>query len=185
MFAQCKSYLFSLSNNLFYTPLKARSFHTTKVLQKRHSKDIKRKNLMKKVSKLQQEKSQKPNVITGVPTKFTDSFLRPSQVYASTAAVRSSKSSSENNHQYRNYFLDQKDEDFLFNITPTIITENSTQGNQEKFKLKELEKVQMIKNLTSLHNANSKSILLYNIQLAIKEFARKEGDTGSAEVQGN
>ncbi|CAG8454942.1 3954_t:CDS:2 [Funneliformis caledonium] len=184
MFAQCKSYLLSLSNNSFYTSLKARSFHTSLLLQKRHSKDIKRKNLMKKVSKLQQEKLQKPNVITGVPTTFTNSFLRPSQVYASTTAVQASKLSSENNHQYRNYFLDQKDEEFLFNITPTIITEHSTQGDQVKIESRELEKVQILKNLTSLHNANSKSILLYNIQLAIKEFARKEGDTGSAEVQG-
>ena len=77
--------------------------------------------------------------------------------------------------------MDEKDDEFLFKIVPKVIIENSNTTEPKK----ELEKVQILKNLTSLHNASSKSILLYNIQLAIKEFARKEGDTGSAEVQGN
>lgn len=158
----------------------ARLFHTTSLLQKSHPREIKRRNIAKKILKLQQENSKRPNVITGIPTPFTNSLLRPSQIYASvnTSTSHSAPLLSENK-QYRNFFLDEKDEEFLFKTTPDIIIENSATEPE-----RELEKVQILKNLTSLHNANSKGILLYNIQLAIKEFARKEGDTGSAEVQG-
>jgi hypothetical protein len=152
----------------------ARLFHTTSLLQKSHPREIKRRNIAKKISKLQQENSKRPNIITGIPTPFTNSLLRPSQIYASANSTPHSIS------QNRNFFLDEKDEEFLFKIAPDIIIEKSITEPE-----KELEKVQILKNLTSLHNASSKGILLYNIQLAIKEFARKEGDTGSAEVQGN
>ncbi|GBB94088.1 hypothetical protein RclHR1_02290014 [Rhizophagus clarus] len=174
MLSYCKKYLFPSSNSLFIT-LTARLFHTISPLQKSHPREIKRRNIAKKISKLQQENSKRPDVITGIPTPFTKSLLRPSQIYAS---VNSSTSHSNENKQHRNFFLDEKDEEFLFKVVPDIIIENSTTEPE-----RELEKVQLLKNLTSLHNANSKGILLHNIQLAIKEFARKEGDTGSAEVQ--
>jgi len=137
---------------------------------------------------LQQENSKRPDVIVGIPTPFTNSLLRPSQVYASANNTNQIIPSTtfhqtpllSENKQYRNFFLDEKDNEFLFKIVPEVIIENSNTEPRKEF-----EKVQILKNLTSLHNASSKSILLYNIQLAIKEFARKEGDTGSAEVQGN
>lgn len=157
----------------------ARLFHTTSLIQKSHPREIKRRNIAKKILKLQQENSKRSNVITGIPTPFTNSLLRPSQIYASANSTSSSTTLLSENKQYRNFFLDEKDDEFLFKIAPDIIIENSTTEPE-----KELERVQLLKNLTGLHNASSKGILLHNIQLAIKEFARKEGDTGSAEVQG-
>ncbi|RIA81344.1 hypothetical protein C1645_790595 [Glomus cerebriforme] len=183
MFPQCKRNLFPSSNNLFKS-LIARSFHITPFLQKRHSREIKRQNIAKKISKLQ-ENSKRFDDITGIPTPFTNSLLRPSQVYASSNnTIQITPTTSITSHstiikdkQFRNYFMDENDEEFLFKIAPNIIKEYSN------IKENDSEKIQIIKNLTSLHNTNSKGILLYNIQLAIKEFARKEGDTGSAEVQ--
>ncbi|CAB4475891.1 S15/NS1 RNA-binding domain-containing protein [Rhizophagus irregularis] len=178
MFSYYKRYLFPSSNKLF-TTLKARLFHSTTLIQKSHPREIKRRNIAKKISKLQQENSKRSNVITGIPTPFTNSLLRPSQIYTSANSTSSpSTLSLSENKQYRNFFLDGKDEEFLFKIAPDIIIENSTTEPE-----KELGRVQILKNLTGLHNASSKGILLHNIQLAIKEFARKEGDTGSAEVQ--
>lgn len=48
----------------------------------------------------------------------------------------------------------------------------------------EMEKVESFKKIISLQNGNAKAVQLWNIHQAIDWFKRKEGDTGSPEVQG-
>src|SRR4051812_23244020 len=105
---------------------------------------MKRRNIAKKKLRIQQENLNRTDVISGIPTPFTNSLLRPSQVYTSANTIQNTIDStafhsttitntfplSENKH-YRNFFLDEEDEEFLFRITPKIIAENSGDNTQE------------------------------------------------------
>ncbi|CAG8813321.1 34091_t:CDS:2, partial [Racocetra persica] len=147
---------------------------------KRRPQEIKKKNIAKKLSKLEAEKASMPDPIVGVPTEFTKSLLRPLDVYK--AAV------DPNAPKYMNYFLDKNEEDLLFEKTPKKIAEEAEKSHKiesekNSIGLVEEKKVEILKSLVSLHNSNAKGIMMYNVKKTVEEFGRNENDTGSAEVQ--
>jgi hypothetical protein len=80
------------------------------------------------------------------------------------------------------------DQQFLFEDVPKKAVETNhlaaVDGIDEALK-SEMEKVESFKKIISLQNGNAKAVQLWNIHQAIDWFKRKEGDTGSPEVQGN
>ncbi|CAG8698462.1 15730_t:CDS:10 [Cetraspora pellucida] len=161
-----------------------RTFHTTSPVLKRRPQEIKKKNIAKKLSKLEAEKASMPDPIVGIPSEFTKSLLQPLNVYKGAA--------DPNAPQYMNYFLNEKDEDLLFEKTPMKVAEEVEKshkvGSEEVDNLiglieEEKKKAEILKSLVSLHNSNAKSIMMYNVKKTVEEFGRNENDTGSAEVQ--
>jgi hypothetical protein len=75
----------------------------------------------------------------------------------------------------------------LFEKAPqaiTDITKSSVVRSKEEALKVEQQKADIVKQIVSLQNANAKAIQLWNVQRCIDWFGRKEGDTGSPEVQG-
>ncbi|CAG8809764.1 3978_t:CDS:1, partial [Gigaspora rosea] len=158
-----------------------RTFHTTSPVLKRRPQEIKKKNIAKKLSKLEAEKASMPDPVVGIPTEFTKSLLRPLEVYKAAT--------DPNATQYMNFFLDKKDEELLFETTPKKVAaevEKSLKVEGEKVDdkvnnstaLVEEKKAEILKSLVSLHNSNAKSIMMYNVKRTVEEFGRNENDTG-------
>ncbi|CAG8566938.1 15079_t:CDS:10, partial [Acaulospora colombiana] len=157
-----------------------RFFHTTIPALKRSPKEIKKRNLAKKLARLEEEKDSMSDPIEGIKTEFTSSLLRPLEVYkAATNLVLP---------QFNNYSIDTSDEEVVFKKLPRILKRQKQQPEDSELEREtsrdpELEKEKMLKALIGLHNSNSHSIMTYNIGRAVAEFGRHPNDTGSAEVQ--
>ncbi|RHZ78253.1 hypothetical protein Glove_166g288 [Diversispora epigaea] len=175
MFARCTKH-FSTVKVSFSTSVLERTFHSTFPTLKRIPREIKKKNLAKKLAILEEEKENRPDPIAGVPTEFTRSLLRPSDVYKTATDLTLP--------QYNNYLIDESDAEIVFKKLPEKMCENSEPNEVKDKQLEyESEKVKILKSMVGLHNANSQSIMKHNIRKAIEEFARFPNDTGSAEVQ--
>ncbi|CAG8526112.1 2628_t:CDS:2, partial [Paraglomus occultum] len=160
----------------------ARAFHATPTLFKLRPIIKKKKHQAAKAARREKEAALLPNVVTGISTPFTQSLLRPEIVYQSASNVEPSKPTLP---WMNAHFLDQEAEKLLFETTPEAVAHSRidpTIGVDQQ-KEREEEKVKLLKNVIGLHNASAKGIMLCNKQLAIKEFSRIEGDTGSPEVQ--
>ncbi|CAG8468953.1 11661_t:CDS:2 [Ambispora gerdemannii] len=160
---------------------KKQQFHSTPILQKRKSRQIKRAHIKFKADRQKQEEDSRPDPISGIETPFTKSLLRPEQVYQAATDPSLPRP--------KHYFLDQSDENLLFHTMPKAAKELNSQQQQanrgdDVAEVKdEEEKAATLEKIVSLHNTNAKAISLYNVRQALKEFGRFEGDTGSPEVQ--
>lgn len=142
-------------------------------LAKKHPKQIKKENLAKRAAKIAEFERSKPSPIVSKPTPFFDTLHTPATAYASTSDCQ--------------HFLTEADRQFLFEKTPRDTVEatnlSAVEGADEALK-QEQKKADMLKKIVGLQNGNAKAVQLWNIQRAIDWFKRKEGDTGSPEVQG-
>lgn len=126
---------------------------------------------------LEEERANRPDPITGIPTEFTRSLLRPSEVYKAAT--------NPTLPQIHNYLIDKSDAEIIFKKLPEKMCENAEPNDSKEKQLEyESEKARMLRSMVSLHNSNSQSIMKYNVRKAIEEFGRFPNDTGSAEVQG-
>ncbi|CAG8756613.1 4038_t:CDS:2, partial [Acaulospora morrowiae] len=154
-------------------PASERFFHATIPTLKKRPRDIKKKNLAKRLARLEEEKASRPDPIMGIPTEFTNSLLRPLEVYKAATDPKLL--------QFNNYSIDKGDEKIVFEKLPQILARHPQSEDQS---VTGSEKETIMKALIGLHNSNSHSIMTYNIDRAISEFGRCPNDTGSAEVQG-
>ena len=141
---------------------------------KKHPKQIKKENLAKRAAKLAEFERSKPSPIVSQNTPFFGVLHTPASAYGST--------------QDTQHFLTQEDRQFLFEQTPREFVEKNhlgaVEGVDEALK-HEQGKVAALEKIVGLQNGNSKAVQLWNIQRTVEWFQRKEGDTGSPEVQGN
>ncbi|KAI9274600.1 hypothetical protein BDA99DRAFT_498004 [Phascolomyces articulosus] len=148
-------------------------FHGTAVAcAKKHPKQIKKENLAKRASKLAEFERTKPSPIVSQNTPFFGVLHTPASAYGSTNDTQ--------------HFLSQDDRQFLFEQTPRDFVEKShlgaVEGVEEALK-HEQSKVAALEKIVGLQNGNAKAVQLWNIQQTIDWFKKKDGDTGSPEVQ--
>ncbi|KAG0736427.1 hypothetical protein G6F57_007402 [Rhizopus arrhizus] len=166
MFSRLSSYRSASSHVL------KQGFHTSAIsFAKKHPKQVKKENLAKRAAKLAELERTKPSFIVSQPTKFFETLLTPAEAYGQ-------------NKQGFMHFLDEKDQTFLFNEIPerSVDVVSAIDGKESALK-QEQSKVETIQKLLSLQNGNAKAVQIWNIHKAIDWFKRKEGDTGSPEVQ--
>lgn len=173
----------SHSSNIYFwdkkvsknTPLLLKNeFHVSAAtFAKKHPKQVKKENLAKRAAKIAEFERTKPSVIVSKPAPFFSILHTPATAYSST-----------NDYQH---FLTKQDADFLFEETPKKMVESNAmaavEGMKEALKSEQV-KVESLKKIVSLQNGNAKSVQIWNVHQAIDWFKRKEGDTGSPEVQG-
>lgn len=150
-------------------------FHSSAAsFAKKHPKQVKKENLAKRAAKIAELERTKPSVIVSRPAPFFETLLTPADAY------------QQHKTGYM-HFLDEKDQQFLFEETPKKVVEAShiaaVDGMESALK-QEQNKVETLQKIISLQNGNAKAVQIYNIHKAIDWFKRKEGDTGSPEVQG-
>ena len=149
-------------------------FHGTAVAcAKKHPKQIKKENLTKRAAKLAEFERTKPSPIVSQNTAFFGTLHTPASAYGST---------SDSQH-----FLSQEDRQFLFEQTPRDFVEKSHLGAVEgvdEALNHEQSKVDALQKIVGLQNGNAKAVQLWNIQQTVDWFKKKDGDTGSPEVQG-
>ncbi|KAI7851087.1 hypothetical protein BDC45DRAFT_517101 [Circinella umbellata] len=148
-------------------------FHGTAVAcAKKHPKQIKKENLAKRAAKLAEFERTKPSPIVSQNTAFFGTLHTPASAYGST---------SDSQH-----FLSQDDRRFLFEQTPRDFVEKShlgaVEGVDEALKHEQI-KVDALEKIVGLQNGNAKAVQLWNIQQTVDWFKKKDGDTGSPEVQ--
>ncbi|RCH84586.1 hypothetical protein CU097_002831 [Rhizopus azygosporus] len=149
-------------------------FHSSAAsFAKKHPKQVKKENLAKRAAKIAELERTKPSVIVSRPAPFFETLLTPADAY------------QQHKTGYM-HFLDEKDQQFLFEETPKKVVEAShiaaVDGMESALK-QEQDKVETLQKIISLQNGNAKAVQIYNIHKAIDWFKRKEGDTGSPEVQ--
>ncbi|CEG64037.1 Putative 30S ribosomal protein S15 [Rhizopus microsporus] len=149
-------------------------FHSSAAsFAKKHPKQVKKENLAKRAAKIAELERTKPSVIISRPAPFFETLLTPADAY------------QQHKTGYM-HFLDEKDQQFLFEETPKKVVEAShiaaVDGMESALK-QEQDKVETLQKIISLQNGNAKAVQIYNIHKAIDWFKRKEGDTGSPEVQ--
>ncbi|CEI85871.1 Putative 30S ribosomal protein S15 [Rhizopus microsporus] len=149
-------------------------FHSSAAsFAKKHPKQVKKENLAKRAAKIAELERTKPSVIVSRPAPFFETLLTPADAY------------QQHKTGYM-HFLDEKDQQFLFEETPKKVVEAShtaaVDGMESALK-QEQNKVETLQKIISLQNGNAKAVQIYNIHKAIDWFKRKEGDTGSPEVQ--
>ncbi|KAI9271430.1 hypothetical protein BY458DRAFT_509438 [Sporodiniella umbellata] len=149
-------------------------FHSSAVrLAKKHPKQVKKENLAKRSSRLAELERTKPSFIVSQSRPFFDRLMTPAEAYG------------QHKEGYM-HFLDRQDQRFLFEET----AKNEVNANHraavdgmEAALAQEQGKVDTLQRLVSLQNGNAKAVQLWNIHQAMDYFKRKEGDTGSPEVQ--
>ncbi|KAJ2958966.1 hypothetical protein NQZ79_g5520 [Umbelopsis isabellina] len=155
------------------TALQCRSFQTSAVaFAKKHPKQIKKENLAKRAALAAEFERTKPSPVVAAPTPFYASLHTPETVLQSTEAYQ--------------HGLTDDEAKLLFEKAPeaiTDITKSSVVRSKEEALKDEQHKGDIVKKIISLQNANAKAIQLWNTQRCIEWFGRKEGDTGSPEVQ--
>ncbi|KAI8979045.1 hypothetical protein BDF20DRAFT_905904 [Mycotypha africana] len=159
------------------------ALHNTRIsFAKKHPLQIKKENLAKKVERLAELERSRPSYIISKPTPFFNSLHTPESAYNSNITE---KNDNNKGHDYQ-HFLTNDDEQLLFKDAPRqYINENhlSAVEGMEQALVQEESKVNMVKRMVALQNGNAKAVQLWNIHRAIDWFKRKEGDTGSPEVQ--
>ncbi|KAI9023493.1 hypothetical protein CLU79DRAFT_748763 [Phycomyces nitens] len=148
-------------------------FHVSAVAcAKRHPKQIKKENLAKRAAKAAEFERTKPSHIISKPAPFFNKLHTPASAYGSTTDYQ--------------HFLTNEDRTHLFETAPKEAVEAShlaaVEGMDEAMK-HEHKKVETLQKIIGLQNGNAKAVQLWNVQQAVEWFKRKEGDTGSPEVQ--
>ncbi|CAO3678766.1 unnamed protein product [Umbelopsis vinacea] len=131
-----------------------------------------KENLAKRAAIIAEFDRSKPSPVVAAPTPFYASLHTPETVARSTDTYQ--------------HGLTAEDASLLFEQAPqaiTDITKSSVVRSKEDALKVEQHKADIVKQIISLQNANAKSIQLWNVQRCIEWFGRKEGDTGSPEVQ--
>jgi hypothetical protein len=161
------------SYSVFSRILKSEFHVSATTFAKKHPKQIKKENLAKRAAKLAEFERTKPSAVISKPAPFFSTLHTPASAYAATSDYQ--------------HFLTRKDADFLFKQTPKTRVEANAMaavdGLEEATKAEQAN-VETMRKLVSLQNGNAKSVQLWNVHKAIDWFKRKEGDTGSPEVQG-
>ncbi|EIE82198.1 hypothetical protein G6F46_004860 [Rhizopus delemar] len=149
-------------------------FHSSATsFAKKHPKQVKKENLAKRAAKLAELERTQPSFVVSQPTTFFETLLTPAEAYG------------QHKTGYM-HFLDENDQAFLFNETPKRSIEASHKAavdGMESALKQEQAKVTTVQKLISLQNGNAKAVQIWNVHKAIDWFKRKEGDTGSPEVQ--
>ncbi|KAI9470749.1 MAG: hypothetical protein EXX96DRAFT_585610 [Benjaminiella poitrasii] len=151
-------------------------FHGSAVsFAKKHPKQIKKENLAKRAAKLAEFERTKPSPVVSKPAPFFNKLITPAAAYQQV----------EEQQGYQ-HFLTTDDQTFLFEETPKKLVEQNhmaaVDGMEEALKA-EQQKLTTFQKIIGLQNANAKAIQIWNVHQAIDWFKRKEGDTGSPEVQ--
>ncbi|KAI7905030.1 uncharacterized protein BX663DRAFT_501423 [Cokeromyces recurvatus] len=149
-------------------------FHGSAItFAKKHPKQVKKENLAKRAAKLAEYERTKPSPVVSKSAPFFDSLITPAAAY-------------QQQQQGYQHFLTKNDEQVLFEEMPKKLIEQNhmaaIDGMEEAVKA-EQKKVAMFQKIIGLQNANAKAIQIWNVHQAIDWFKRKEGDTGSPEVQ--
>ncbi|KAL1929756.1 hypothetical protein VTP01DRAFT_1894 [Rhizomucor pusillus] len=147
-------------------------FHVSAVTAKKHPGQIKKENLLKRAARKAEFEKSRPSPILSKPTPFFNTLHTPASAFANQTDTQ--------------HFLTDADRQYLYEQVPRDTVEkrnlSAVEGFDEALKNEE-KKVETIKKIIGLQNANAKAVQLYNIQKAIDWFKRKEGDTGSPEVE--
>ncbi|KAI8343586.1 hypothetical protein BC941DRAFT_448357 [Chlamydoabsidia padenii] len=141
---------------------------------KKHPKQIKKENLAKRASRLAEFERSKPSPIVSRHAPFFSTLQTPASAYSGT------------NQSLYQHFLNAEDQQKLFEQTPKDIVEKNhlaAVGGVEDALAQEQHKVDTLQKMIGLQNGNAKAVQLWNVHQAIDWFKRKEGDTGSPEVQ--
>jgi len=150
-----------------------RCFQSSAIVSaKKHPKQIRKENLTKRATVLAEFERSKPSPVVAAPTAFYSSLHTPATVARSTDIYQ--------------HGLTDEEAILLFEKAPqaiTDITKSSVVRSKEDALKVEQHKADVVKQIISLQNANARAIGLWNIQRCIDWFGRKEGDTGSPEVQ--
>jgi hypothetical protein len=80
--------------------------------------------------------------------------------------------------------INEKEKKFLFETTPKVLTQSQLSSFNVLDPAKIDSQTESMRRLVSLNTANAKGIRAYNVERCVEHFGRKEGDTGSPEVQG-
>ncbi|KAH8552211.1 hypothetical protein BGW37DRAFT_302214 [Umbelopsis sp. PMI_123] len=164
---------FQKGNTLAHSTLSYRLFQSSAIVSaKKHPKQIRKENLAKRAAILAEYEKNKPSPVVAAPTPFYASLHTPETVSRSTDTYQ--------------HGLTAEDATLLFEKAPqaiTDITKSSVVRSKEEALKTEQQKADIVKQIISLQNANAKAIQLWNVQRCIEWFGRKEGDTGSPEVQ--
>ncbi|ORZ24438.1 hypothetical protein BCR42DRAFT_402957 [Absidia repens] len=156
-------------------PVLRQGFHgSTTAFAKKHPKQIKKENLAKRAQRVAEFERTKPSPIVSRHAPFFNSLQTPASAY------------SGSNKALYQHFLNTEDQQKLFEQTPKDIVEKNhlaAVGGVEDALAKEQHKVDTLQKLVGLQNGNAKAVQLWNVHQAIDWFKRKEGDTGSPEVQ--
>ncbi|KAG1439257.1 hypothetical protein G6F56_012347 [Rhizopus delemar] len=149
-------------------------FHSSATsFAKKHPKQVKKENLAKRAAKLAELERTKPSFIVSQSTPFFNTLVTPAEAY------------QQHKTGYM-HFLDENDQSFLFKETPENTVNASHMAavdGMESALEQEQSKVETMQKLLSLQNGNAKAVQIWNVHKAIDWFKRKEGDTGSPEVQ--
>ncbi|ORY99200.1 hypothetical protein BCR43DRAFT_455711 [Syncephalastrum racemosum] len=139
---------------------------------RKHPKQIRKENLDKRAAKIAEFERTKPSPVLSKHTPFFSTLHTPASAYASTNDTQ--------------HFLTKEDRTELFEQLPRNVVEKSrlsaVEGVEEALK-HEQTKVEQLQKIVGLQNGNAKAVQLWNVQRALQWFQRKEGDTGSPEVQ--
>lgn len=165
----------SITNTSSVSCYQRQNFHASAIsLAKKHPKQIKKENIAKRVQRLAEYERTKPSHIVSKSTPFFHTLQTPAAIYNGNAPL------------YQ-HFLNKEDQQFLFEENPKISVEKNhltAIGGVEDALNNEKHKVEALQKVISLQNGNAKAIQLWNVHQAVDWFKRKEGDTGSPEVQG-
>lgn len=181
---------------------------TTQCFAKRKQIAIRRKKAnVARQAVLQAERSPADfDPIVGQATDFTRALLVPEDIWSSSthsdeslyfpktemsyiqAAVETASHTREKLRSPATFGMPRLNQALNKSSVPRISTPGKTeeerlQQNLEQLTLENDKKSSAGSRIVSLKNANARTIQAYNTALAVREFARKEGDTGSSEVQ--
>ena len=149
--------------------------------------------------------------IVGYPTQFTNSLLRPRQIFSATGRTTHTRSGEENWPLLTNFKIGRDDaltlaigakaaekrrleegiirmeDDSKWSATERVLfqdTEEAKTSNEQVLAEEDRLKREAMARLIDLTNANSRDVISANVETAVSHFGRFEGDTGSPEVQG-
>lgn len=179
--------------------IQRRLFSSTPItFAKRTQLAIKRKKANIQRQKVLQSERSPANFdpIIGSPTEFTKSLLVPPQVWSTTTLKDSlyftdsevkGVQSAVNAAQHAR--LDAEPIDLLASHTlPSTPQVDLTLDSIKAQRKEEIDEAsarasEASSRILALHNANSRTVRALNTSRAVSAFARREGDTGSSEVQ--
>ncbi|KAI8997389.1 hypothetical protein BDB01DRAFT_846046 [Pilobolus umbonatus] len=169
--SQCSERIVPFTPRLF-----KQEFHGSAIsLAKKHPKQVKKENLAKRAAKLAEYERTKPSFIISRSVPFFNHLHTPESAYRQVP--------EQTGYQH---FINDDDKKFLFEETPKKVVDAShlaaVEGMDEALK-GEKAKVETLQKIIGLQNSNAKAVQIWNVHQAIDWFKRKEGDTGSPEVQ--
>ncbi|OMJ20018.1 putative 37S ribosomal protein S28, mitochondrial [Smittium culicis] len=177
----------------------SRSFNTSQIVFAKKSKKGAEINKAR-LEKIQKEKESAEQLKKLKDTPFLNSLLKANEIfkstvspsYADSAATRSSQvlGEIEGSKAHENVFLGNitsEEADLVLNNAPDASIDFTMRNKVSLIDSNQINlaktQSEISRRVISVSNQNAKAVLNHNIQLAIKHFARTEGDTASPEVQ--